>query len=267
MMHVGSVPYLNGRPLIHGLDNEPEIELLQEVPSRLAILLREGVLTAGLVSSVACFQNPSLQIIPDISISCNGPVQSVKLFYTGDLSDIQKVALDTSSLTSVTLIKVILSEGYGLNPEFLSMPPVLPAMLHACDAGVVIGDNAMRVPAGRWSELDLGYEWHKLTGLPFVFAVWAVNPALADPSITEILQRSKKGGLKSIDEISKSEAQRLDLPVNTCHNYLSNIMDYSLTDHHIDALRLFRKKIIELGIIPDAHMPEIYQPLKDQSPV
>lgn len=259
MIKVGSVPYLNGKPLIYKLDENPDVVLIQEVPSRLAILLKEGIIAAGLVSTAACFMNPRLQIVPDISISCNGPAQSVKLLYNGELSDIRKVALDTSSITSVTLVKVILSERYGLHPEYIDMPPVVPAMLHTCDAAVVIGDTTMRLPQGRWPELDLGEEWHKLTGLPFVFAAWTVNPELARHELTDILLTAKNCGLQSLDEISRSESERLQLPVDVCHRYLDEIMDYNLTDKHIEALRLFRRKVIELDIIPDAHMPELFQ--------
>lgn len=260
MIRIGSVPYLNGKPLVYKLDENPDVELIQEVPSRLAILLKEGIIAAGLVSSAACFMNHKLQIVPGICISSNGPAESVKLLYNGELSDIKKVALDTSSITSVTLAKVILSERYNLNPEFVSMPPVVPAMLHACDAAVVIGDPAMQIPRGRWTEIDLGDEWHKLTGLPFVFAAWAVNPDMADRKLTGILQAVKALGLQSLDDISSTESKRLNLPVDVCYRYLDVIMDYDLTEEHLKALRLFRQKVIELGIIPNAHMPELFQP-------
>jgi chorismate dehydratase len=258
-MKVGSVPYLNAKPLIWGLHREPGVDLTFEVPSRLAVMLRNGELTAGMVSSVACFLNPQLWIAPGMSVASNGPVQSVKLFHNRGLESIRKVALDTSSLTSVLLSKVILSEAYGLTPEFVDMPPCVGDMLDSCDAAVMIGDPAMKVPSGRYPELDLGDEWHKLTGLPFVYAVWAVNPDLASAELVDILQRSKAYGIERFPEISESEAERLDLPYEVCFRYLSEIMNYDLTDCHMEGLNLFREKARQLGFVSGDHELRLYE--------
>ena len=260
-MKIGTVPYLNGKPLIRWLGDEAGVELIQEVPSRLASMLEEREIAAGLVSSVACFMNPNLRIVPDISISCIGPAESVKLFYKESLESIRRVALDTSSLTSVLLARIILRERYELLPEFVPMPPSLLDMLEACDAAVTIGDVTMRAPVGRWSALDLGEEWHLLTGLPFVFAVWAVNPDLAAPNLSEILGRAKSRGLGSLREISESEAARLGLPVDRCFWYLSEIMNYDLTDRHMEALMLFRESARRYGLTTGDREIELYRPL------
>lgn len=259
-MKIGSVPYLNAKPLIWGLHRDPGVDMTFEVPSRLAVMLRGGELAAGMVSSVACFLNPSLQIAPGMSIASNGPVKSVKLFHNGPVASIQSVALDTSSLASVLLSKIILSEAYGLTPEFVDMPPAVPDMLDACDAAVVIGDTTMRVHEGTYPELDLGEEWHKLTGLPFVYAVWAVNPDLASPALVDILQRSKAYGIERFAEISESEAVRLDLPYEVCFRYLSEIMDYDLTERHLQGLNLFREKARRLGFVSGDHELRLYEP-------
>ena len=239
-MRIGAVPYLNGKPLIYGLDREPEVDLICDVPSRLAHMLETGEIEAGLVSVAACFTNPKLQIVPGISISCDGPAESVKLFYKGQIN---KVALDTSSLTSVLLAKIILCERYDLTPEFVPMPPSLPDMLKECDAAVVIGDTTMCAsPKADWIEMDLGEEWKLLTGLPFVFAVWAVTSEAASSELEEMLVRSKSIGLQSLSEISESESERLGIPIETCLHYLSETMNYDLTDRHIQAIKLFREK-------------------------
>lgn len=258
MIHIGSVPYLNGKPLIYQLDQIPSIDVIQDVPSRLAIMLKNKEIAVGLVSLAACFQNPELQIIPGIVISCNGPAESVKFFYNNSIDDIKSVALDSSSISSVTLIKVILSEVYGLQPEYTVTPPVLPAMLHACDGAVLIGDPAMRIPSGRYKELDLGLEWYKLTGLPFVFAVWAANPEMIDPALIDTLASVKNDGLAAIDQISQTESERLDLPYDVCFRYLQDIMGYDMTDAHKDAMSLFREKIIKHQIMNNPANLKIY---------
>lgn len=251
MIRIGAVPYLNGKPLIYGLDRIAGIDVILEVPSRLAIMLEAKEIAVGLVSLAACFQNPALRIIPGIGISCDGPAASVKLFYNGEINDIKNVALDSSSITSTTLVKVILSEVYGIEPVYTVMPPVLPAMLHTCDGAVLIGDPAMRIPSGRYKELDLGMAWHELTGLPFVFAVWAANPDMVNPSLIEILTSAKAGGLAAIKDICRTESERLDLPYDLCSGYLKRVMGYDLTDAHRQAMRLFRDKVIEHDIMDD----------------
>lgn len=259
-MRIGSVPYLNGKPLVWELDDNEKLECIYEVPSKLAYMLREKSIAAGLVSVAACFTNPNLQILPGISISCIGPARSVKLLYKEEISQIRTLALDTSSLTSVMLAKIILKERYGLSPEFRSMPPLVDEMMGECDAAVVIGDTAMRVRHGRWPELDLGEEWYALTNLPFVFAAWAVNPDMVNPELTEILLRSKRNGLNNLDKISVSESKRLGIPYDICFEYLARIMNYDLTDEHIRGLALFHKKALNHGFIPESRIPQIYTP-------
>ena len=245
-MKVGAVPYLNGKPLVHGLDREPGIELITDVPSKLAEMLWDREIAAGLVSVFACFENPSLEIVPGISISCDGPAESVRLFLGKPIGEVRTVALDTSSLTSVMLARIILRERYEILPEFVSMPPDLDLMLDRCDAAVVIGDTTMTAPRDRWPTLDLGEEWKRLTGLPFVFAVWAANPDMATAELIDALTRAKESGLRSLREISESEAERLGLPVQVCNRYLSEIMDYDLTERHLQAIELFRRKSLEM---------------------
>lgn len=241
-MKVGAVPYLNGKPLVHGLDREPGIELITDVPTKLAEMLRGGEIAAGLVSVFACFENRSLQMAPGVSISCDGPADSVRIFLKKPVEEIHSVALDTSSLTSVMLARIILRERYGLLPEFIDMPPDLDLMLDRCDAAVTIGDITMTAPLDEWPTLDLGEEWKRLTGLPFVFAVWAVNPDMATRELICALTRAKEFGMRSLDEIGESESRRLDLPMEVCHKYLRETMSYDLTDRHLEAIETFRQK-------------------------
>ncbi len=241
-MKIGAVPYLNGKPLVHGLDREPRVELVTDVPSRLAQMLRDKEIAAGLLSVFACFRNPRLHMVPGICIGCDGPADSVRIFLGKPIEQVRTVALDTSSLSSVNLARIILRERYEIMPEFIDMRPDLEEMLDRCDAAVTIGDITMTAPQDRWPMLDLGEEWKLLTGLPFVFAVWAVNPDMASPELTDILMRAKQFGMESLDKISASESRRLDLSYETCYRYLSEVMDYDMSERHYQALELFREK-------------------------
>ncbi len=143
------------------------------------------------------------------------------------------------------------------------MAPSLSAMLDACDAAVVIGDTTMRAPADRWPNLDLGEEWHQMTGLPLVFAAWAVKPELAKPNLVDMLTRAKAHGLQSLREISEVEAARLHLPTDACFHYLNEIMDYDLTDRHIEGLRVLGDKAHRHGLVPEPADLKLYEPLAD----
>ncbi len=263
-MKIGAVPYLNGKPLVHGLDCEPGVELITDVPSRLAQLLRDREIAVGLLSVFACFQNPRLQMVRGICIGCDGPSESVKIFLRKPVDQLRTVALDTSSLTSVNLARIILSERYHIAPDFVDMKPNLDAMLDRCDAAVTIGDITMTAPTGRWPMLDLGEEWKHLTGLPFVFAVWAVNPEMAAPGMLDMLARAKQFGMGSLDAISESESRRLDLPFEVCRRYLSSTMRYEMTPEHAEALELFRRKAADMTPGLRADPVPVFDGLRDE---
>src|ERR1043165_8908308 len=131
-IRIGCVPYLNAKPLIawfHTKDCDADVELIYEVPSSLADGLRERRLDVALLSTFEIFRNPDLRIVPGISISANGPVKSVRLFSNVPFDSIRTVALDTSSLTSCALIRILLQERYGIDPAYHSRAPDLDAML------------------------------------------------------------------------------------------------------------------------------------------
>lgn len=251
---IAAPPYMNSKPLVWGLESEESVECRYLVPSKIAEMLEARELSAGLVSVPAVFTNSNLRIVPDISISCEGPAESVKLFHNCTIPErLQTVAVDESSLSSSLLARIILKEQYGVTPLFIPMAPSIPDMLATCDAAVTIGDTTMCAAKGRYGELDLGEEWHRLTSLPFVFAVWAVNPDMASARLVEILRRAKQIGLSHLPAITKAESLRLGLPEDTCYRYLNTVMDYDLDDRHIGALNLFREKVSDYGVHCGAH--------------
>src|SRR5258707_14695707 len=120
-LRIGSVPYLNAKPLVdwfHSTECEADVEVVYAVPSRLAEMLREDRLDVANVSIFEGLQNPALRLVPNISISAYGAVKSVRLFSKVPLPQIQSVALDTSSLTSAALTRILLKESFGLEPEY-----------------------------------------------------------------------------------------------------------------------------------------------------
>ena len=179
---VGAVSYLNTKPLIYPLLDDPQfpgseaIELSLAVPSRLAAKLRDGALDVGLIPIIEYFRADSgYRIIRHISISSRGPVLSIQLLSRVPIPAIRRVALDTSSRSSRALVEIVLAEKYHLHPEFHSCSPTIDPQSADADAVLLIGDAALRRLGTTDYALDLGAEWSSLTGLPFVYACWVAR--------------------------------------------------------------------------------------------
>ena len=139
-LRLGVVSYLNAAPTVHGLAGDPRFQIVRDVPSRIAALLHAGEIDLGLIPSIE-YAEGDYAIVPGIAIASRGPVRSVTLLYKGRLEEIRRVAVDTSSRTSATLVRVLLRDRLGHDPEYAPMPPDVPMMLDRADAALVIGDE------------------------------------------------------------------------------------------------------------------------------
>jgi chorismate dehydratase len=251
VMRIGCVPYLNAKPLVdwfHSDACDVEAEVIYAVPSQLARQLDANELDVALVSTFELFRNPSLRVIPGISISADGPVKSVRLFSCVPFERIRSVALDTSSLTSVALIKVLLKELYGLSPEWVPHPPDLGRMLSECDAGLIIGDlKLFDTPATH--VMDLGQAWKELTGLPFVYAAWLAGPGVDTARLTDALSRAQAWGLERLGDLTHTWAARLSLPEERVEDYFVNVMEFDLDGRKLRALARFQEYCAVYGLI------------------
>jgi chorismate dehydratase len=248
---IGAVPYLNAKPLIYTLPkDDPNFQLSTAVPSLLADQLQAGQLDVALIPSIEYLrpnfsfllerEKKSLnRIIPDISISSHGPVRSVKLFSKVPIEKVRRVALDTSSRTSRALLKILLAKKYGLNPEYTSYDHRSPIRNTDADAVLLIGDAAMQQSDENWYTLDLGEEWHSMTGTPFVYALWVAKGNVILDNILPKLQQAKQEGLQLIPEIAQIEALKLNLPESLCREYLTQNIGYDLNEPELTGLRLF----------------------------
>jgi chorismate dehydratase len=264
MIKTGVVEYLNTLPLIYGLQKgrlSHKFELIKNVPSRLADDLKELLLDIALIPAIEYARlKGTFYIVPDLCIGADGPVKSVSLFFKKELSDIRRVALDTSSRTSVAMARLILSEKYNIKPEFISMKPDLNQMLKSADAAVMIGDIAleegMRTP--HW--LDLAEEWKEWTGYPFVFALWAARDLEFPSNQLKLLSESLDLGMEHIDDIAEEYAQTHPQDKKFYADYLRNNIQYRLTEDHLEGLRAFWEMSFYHGLteqIPDIRFFEI----------
>ncbi len=202
-LRLGIVPYLNVEPIVRGLAGDERFEICREVPSRVAQMLHAGEIDLGMIPSIE-YAAGDYAIVPGIAIGSRGAVRSVVLFHRGSLQGVRRVALDTSSRTSVVLAQIVLRERLGRDPEYLPMAPRIPQMLEAADAALVIGDPALYFEGEAVARLDLGEAWLGLTGRPFVFAFWAGRPGALMPADVARLQAALAAGRAALASIASS---------------------------------------------------------------
>ena len=199
---VGSVPYLNAAPLTRGLEEQ----VIFVPPSKLAEMLQQDELDAALVSVTEVLFNDRYDILDGIAVASLGEVKSVFLAHRQPIEEVKLVFCDTASLTSVNLLRVLLAER-GLRPEFKPLPGYEAALMP--DYALLIGDPALDFLLGpRQHEIwDLGAAWYELTGLPFVYAVWALRRGSDNTRLRRQLREAKSFGLDTLDSIISSRTE------------------------------------------------------------
>ena len=264
-LRISAISYLNTAPLMWDFQHGPvagQFDTSYTLPADCARALESGAADIGIIPAAAYTRIPNLKILPGVAIASRQAVRSILLVSRVPIEEVKTVALDTSSMTSVALTKVIFEKWLGGGRTFTSMPPDLDRMLADCDAGLLIGDPALQVDRSRYVTLDLAEEWIRHTGKPFVFAFWAVREnALHDSDaahdLAETFQRSRDHGLtpENLAQICREWAPRLRLSEVDVHTYLTENIHYDLDDACIEGLRLFYRYGAELGALPKA--PEL----------
>lgn len=250
-VRIGAVNYLNTKPLICDLEElAPGARLLLDVPSRLADLLAEGRLDVALIPVIEYFRAGTYSAVPGLSIASNGPVLSVTLFSRAPWAGIRRVALDAGSRTSAALAQVLLRKRYGVRPEVVPLPLDRAAEDADADAVLLIGDRAMRacLPSFDYA-FDLGEEWQHWTGLPFVYAVWAVRPGMDQGLVGEALTEGKRRGLRRLGVIAEREAPGRGLDAGFCRRYLTHALHYGLGTREQAGMKRFGALATELGLV------------------
>jgi chorismate dehydratase len=260
-LRLGAVGYLNARPLTWALDRSPERwEVRYDVPSVCAELLQRGEIDLGLVPSIEYLQSPDYRFVPGIGIGARGPVASVALFTRVPVRSIRRIALDTSSRTSVALIRVLARHKYGIAPEFVAHAPDLQAMTRDNDAAVLIGDPALEVdpaPLGL-QKVDLGEEWVEMTGLPFVFAAWTGRPGAIDADGIRALQQAQAAGVASAAAIAEEYGRGDARATARAAAYLRDNVKYGLGPEEAAGLQLFLDYAADLGLAPRKRRLEFF---------
>lgn len=199
---LGSVHYLNAAPLTFGIEEQ----MVFTTPARLAELLRREELDGALVSITEVLLNDRYDILDGVAIGALGEVYSVLLAHKKPLAEVREVFCDTASLTSVNLLKVLLAER-GLQPVFRPLETYAAAAEK--DFVLLIGDPAIdfqRAPHAH-QIFDLGQAWHELTGLPFVFAGWALRRGVDQADNIRALRAAKASGLRELEQIIRDRPE------------------------------------------------------------
>jgi chorismate dehydratase len=261
-LRLSAISYLNTVPLMWDFEHATagaDFDISYTVPSACAAALRAGRADIGIIPAAAYADIPDLTILPGVAIAARRAVRSILLVCKVPLDKISSVALDTSSLTSVALTKVLFERWLGAGRRFTPMAPDVENMLANHDACLVIGDTALQVDRTRYLTFDLAEEWIRFTGKPFVFAFWAVREAVLQGmspalDLAVIFQESLKHGLEpqNLNLIAHAWADRLSLSEEALRHYLTENIHYSLDPACLDGLRLFYRYAEDCGVLPAA---------------
>jgi chorismate dehydratase len=262
---VGHIQFLNCLPLYWGLMRSGAllgVDLHKDTPDQLNSALVRGDLDIGPISLVEYLRHAEdLLLLPDLAVGSDGPVQSVNLVSTVPLPDLdgRRVALGSTSRTGVLLARMLLESRHGARPEYFRCPPDLTEMLLEADAGVLIGDTALRArfeaPTRGLHVTDLGEAWRDWTGLPMVFAVWAVRRDFADAhpglvkEVHEAFLASRALCLSELDVVAKAAARWEPFSAETLAEYF-RALDFALGERQVSGLREFARLTAERGEAP-----------------
>jgi len=282
-LRISIVEYLNTAPLVWGFTDGPlagKYDLSFTVPSQCADALRRGDADVAIIPSIEYQRIEGLVALPDMAVACTQEARSLLVVAKKPVELARTFALDTSSRSTVALVKILSKRLWKIAPEFVDAAPDPTAMLENADAALVIGDPALRV-ALKMSVLaakspskdnccngdpedmpvpgvdtlfvyDVVHQWRELTGKPAVLAIWAARREAITPGVVADFHASKAYGLERIHDIAEGAALKLDLPPCPLAKYLRQNIQFDLDEDKLEGLRLFYQMAAEEGLIPAA---------------
>lgn len=264
-MRIAASTYLNSAPLVHsftaGTQRNRVIFLGDAAPSRCAQMLAKGQCEIALIPVIEYLRIPHLRLIPNVAVASKHRVASVILASRCKLETVTKVALDCSSRTSQTLVKILFAHRYHNKPVYCERTPDIAAgvtnMFEGADAALLIGDPTFHLKA-KASQMgltiyDLAEEWRAMTDLPFVFAVWAVREdALEDFRRVRLdFELAKREGIDRIPEIAAQYAASLNLPLPELLHYLRENVNFDLDEANLAGMREYFRLAHEGGLVEE----------------
>lgn len=259
-LRIGAVNYLNSKPLIHGFDECAErltasnARLGCDLPSRLADSLAAARYDVALIPVFEYFLDPTYRLVSDACVASDGPVSSVKLYFRTPPEKVRRLALDEGSRTSAALSRVLLARRCGVRPAVESLPIGAGLSDSDADAVLLIGDRAMKQLEPQLSEQfvaewDLGEEWRRDTGLPFVFAAWVARAEVDPERVAPLLTACRDTGVASFAEIAAEQAPGLGLREEHAERYLRENLRFHFGERERAGLDAFRRACEETGLL------------------
>jgi chorismate dehydratase len=245
--------YLNSAPLIwsflHGT-HRGRVDFIEAVPARCAQLLAETEVEGALVPVIEYQRIEGGLLVPNVCVGSQREVLSVVLVSKNRrLENIRTVALDQSSRTSATLVKLIFREFLEREPEWTTRTPNLEEMLETNDAALIIGDPGMAFPRQGLNIWDMASLWKQHTGLGFVFAMWMVRDSSADRARAVDFAGARDEGVAHIEEIVQSYQDKIPMRVEELRNYLTENIVFKVDESMERGLRLYFELAFKHGLI------------------
>ncbi len=253
LIKLGSVSFLNAQPLTYAIENNlinHEFDLIQTPPSELSLKLHKGDIDLGLIPVAELLKRKDYKVVPGISISSIGSVDSVIIAAKQDIKELKSVAVDKRSQSSTALLRIVLELFYGTTPEYIATDIDKEGMMDNVDGAMLIGDSGLKQCynlSGEYKIYDLGEIWTQETGLPFVYAVFAGSKDVILGTNAGALIESKNYGLGIVDKISKIESQKLGIDYDICYKYLTDRIKYDLGHEEIKGMIKYSELLSNLG--------------------
>lgn len=286
-LRVSIVEYLNAAPLVWGFTDGPlagKYDLSFTVPSQCAEELRRGDADLGIIPSIEYQRMDGVAVLPGMAIASKREVRSLLVISKRPIDKVKRIALDTSSRSTVGLVRLLAAEHWKIAPEFVNSAPDPAEMLRESDAALLIGDPALRIslkmealagksPSGEqccqgdpedmpvpgYETLfvyDVIHQWREMTGKPAVLAIWAGRREAISPEVVADFTASKHYGLERVREISEAASIKLDLPPRALERYLTENIHFDLDEENLAGLELYFQKAAAAGLIPRAKLLE-----------
>jgi chorismate dehydratase len=295
-LRVSIVEYLNTAPLVWGFTDGPlaeKYDLSFTVPSQCAESLRHSEADVAIIPSIEYQRMDGIVALPGMAIAAKGEVRSLLVVSKRPIDMAKRIALDTSSRSTVGLVRILAKEHWGIQPEFVDAAPDAAEMLKTADAALVIGDPALRIslkmealsgktpggggccegdpeemPVPGFETLfvyDVTHQWREMTDKPAVLAFWAGRKDVVSAEVAADFLASKRYGMERIREISEAASIKLDLPPRALERYLTENIHFDLDEKNLAGLELYFEKAAAHGLIPRARAVEFAAPASDSA--
>ena len=283
-LRISIVEFLNTAPLVWGFTDGPlagKYDLSFTVPSQCAEALRAGEADVAIIPSIEYQRMDGVIALPGMAIASKDVVRSLLVVAKRPIEKAKRIALDTSSRSTIALVKLLCASYWKISPEFTEAAPDASEMLKHADAALVIGDPALRISlkmdvlAGKLPSLDeeccqgdpndmpvpgfetlfvydVVHQWRQMTGKPAVLAMWVGRQDAITPEVVSDFLASKQYGLEHIREIAQAASIKLDLPPAALERYLSDNIHFDLDEENLAGLQLYFEMAAAAGLIPRA---------------